>query len=133
MYKKFCGWSASILNVRKLFFGERISLYNFSECVLFCFGLGLESSSKNIRKFFMENYTKLFLTWGSKIAFWNKRIFFWFSDLGLESAPGCPYICYSDSSTSVFLWIPWKYSTIKFFVNFKWFGQPKNWKKDLTI
>ena len=38
---------------KKTFFGERIALYNFFECVLFCFGFGLESSSKNIRKNFL--------------------------------------------------------------------------------
>ena len=79
MYKKFCGWSASILNVRKLFFGERISLYNFFEYGPFCFGLGSESSSKNIRKKFLWKTIRNYFWPGvAKLHPEIKEIFFFF-------------------------------------------------------
>ena len=63
---------------KKTFFGERIALYNFFECVLFCFGFGLESSSKNIRKNFLWKTIRNYFWPGVQKLHPEIKEFFWF-------------------------------------------------------
>ena len=74
-YKKFCDWSASILNVRKRLFGKRISLYNFFRAGSFVLGLESESSSKNIKKYFLWKTMRNYF-WPGTPKLYHEIIFF---------------------------------------------------------